>query len=123
VAGDELAELLWWVAAALAMRCVFESVMVAYYIWPVLAVALIAAAETWSRLIPTAVVAGVLTFVSQSPWRDPWGWWALVVGGLALVLYCARPAAISAPALDATALLSRGSVEVSPDRSYSGRMG
>ncbi len=90
---DQLSDLLWWVAVALAMRCVFESVMVAYYVWPALAVALVAAARSWSRLVPTCIVASVITFVSQAPWRDPWGWWAPIVAGLALTLFCARPAA------------------------------
>ena len=42
---ETLAELLWWTAVALALRSVFEPVMVAYYLWPPLAVALIAACE------------------------------------------------------------------------------
>ena len=45
-----LGELLWWVAAALAIRCVFEPVMVAYYLWPALAVALVTASTSWSCL-------------------------------------------------------------------------
>lgn len=93
VAADQVTELLWWVAAALAVRCLFESVMVAYYIWPALAVALVAAAQAWSRLVSTAIVAGVLTFLSQAPWRETWGWWTPVIAGLALALYCARPGA------------------------------
>jgi hypothetical protein len=83
-------ELLWWVALALAARCVFESVMVAYYLWPILAVALIAASSTWSRLIRTSVVASVLTVLAQAPWRDPWIWWVPVMAGLALTLFFAR---------------------------------
>ena len=98
-AAQPLTELLWWVAAALAMRCVFESVMVAYYVWPTLAVALTAAAGRWSRLIPVAVVTTAVTFASQAPWRDPWGWWLLIMAGLALTLYCARPPRLSLPAI------------------------
>ena len=36
---ETLAGLVWWVAVALALRSVFEPVMVAYYLWPVLAAA------------------------------------------------------------------------------------
>jgi len=86
-----LPELLWWVAAALAMRCVFESVMVAYYVWPALAVALVAAAASWTRLVWTGVLAAAVTFASQSAWRSTWGWWTAIIVGLALVLSCARP--------------------------------
>lgn len=87
---DLLAELLWWVALALALRSVFESVMVAYYLWPVLAVALIVASRNWVRLAATSAAVVTLTFVSQAPWRSPWAWWAPMVAGLALTLFLAR---------------------------------
>jgi hypothetical protein len=88
---DLLSELLWWVALTLALRSVFESVMVAYYLWPVLAVALIAASRDWSRLAATSVAAVTLTFVSQVSWRSPWAWWVPMILGLALTLWLARP--------------------------------
>ncbi len=81
-----LLKLLWWVAVSLALRSVFEPVMVAYYLWPVLAVTLIAAVTTWPRLIATSVMAGTLTFVSQSQLRGEWAWWVPMVLGLALML-------------------------------------
>jgi hypothetical protein len=85
-----LLRLLWWLAAALALRSVFEPVMVAYYLWPVLAVALITATTSWSSLIRTSVAATVLTFGSQIPWRSPWAWWLPMMVLLALTLWCAR---------------------------------
>jgi len=88
--SEPLAELLWWTAVALALRSVFEPVMVSYYIWPPLAVALAAAARDWSRLFPTGCVAVVLTFFSQISWRNPWSWWTPMVAGLALALFFAR---------------------------------
>jgi hypothetical protein len=87
---DRLAEVLWWAGIALALRCVFESVMVCYYIWPALAVALAVAAPSWFRLVPVGVAVVTLTFLSQWSWRSPWGWWSLMVGGLALTLWLAR---------------------------------
>jgi hypothetical protein len=87
---DTLAGLLWWVAVALALRSAFEPVMVAYYLWPPLAVALAVAARDWSRLLPVGVVTVVLTFFSQVQWHDPWAWWTPMVAGLALALYFAR---------------------------------
>jgi hypothetical protein len=87
---DTLACLLWWVAVALALRSAFEPVMVAYYLWPPLAVALAAVARDWRRLLPVGVVAVVLTFFSQVQWHDPWAWWTPMVAGLALALYFAR---------------------------------
>ena len=87
---DTLREVLWWAAVALALRSVFEPVMVAYYLWPVLAVALIAASASWSRLVATSLTAATLTGVSQIPWRSPWTWWAPMIAGLALTLFFAR---------------------------------
>jgi len=89
-----LVELLWWVALTLALRCVFESVMVAYYLWPVMAVALITATVSWSRLIATAAAASALTFISQVSWRGPWIWWGAMVAGLALILFLAAPGGV-----------------------------
>ena len=85
--GETLRELLWWAALALALRCLFEPVMVAYYLWPALAVALIAATRTWPRLLATSVIAAAVTFGSQSAWRSPWGWWGAMVAGLGLALF------------------------------------
>ena len=77
-------------AAALAIRCAFEPVMVAYYVWPAIAVALVAASSRWSRLIPTSLAAVILTFVSGAGWRGPWTWWGSMVTGLGLILMAAR---------------------------------
>jgi len=87
---ETLEQVLWWTAAVLALRSVFESVMVAYYLWPVLAVALIAAVRSWPRLAATSVAAVTITFVSQVSWRGPWAWWAPMVAGLLLILFLAR---------------------------------
>jgi hypothetical protein len=85
-----LEDVLWWTAAALALRSVFESVMVAYYLWPVLAVALVAAVRSWPRLAATSVAATIITFGSQVSWRGPWAWWAAMIAGLGVTLFCAR---------------------------------
>jgi hypothetical protein len=91
-----LEELLWWTALTLSLRSLFEPVMVSYYLWPPLAVALVAAARDWWRLLPTGCVAVVLTFFSQIGWRNPWIWWTPMVAGLALALFFARPCARAA---------------------------
>ena len=87
-----LAELLWWIAVALALRSVFEPVMVSYYVWPPLAAALAAASRDWIRLVPATAAATVLTFLSQISWRNPWMWWTPMVVVLGLTLLAARPA-------------------------------
>lgn len=96
-----LAEVLWWVALALAGRCLFESVMVAFYIWPVLAVALVASVRSWSGLLATAVLAAVVTALSQASWPGPWLWWTVMVVGLGLTLSAARVRIGSAPSVRA----------------------
>ena len=86
----DLQELLWWTAVTLALRSAFEPVMVSYYLWPPLAVAVIASATHWWRLFPTGCVVVVLTFFSQISWRNPWSWWTPMVAGLTLALFLAR---------------------------------
>jgi hypothetical protein len=85
-----LEALLWWAAVALALRSVFEPVMVAFYLWPGLAVALITASRSWPHLAATSLAATAVTVVSQVSWHGPWGWWALMIAGLGLTLFCAR---------------------------------
>jgi hypothetical protein len=85
-----LVQVLWWVAVAFALRVAFEPVMVAYYFWPVLAAALLAAAPSWPRLAVTSVLAGVLTFGSQVTWRGYLSWWAPVIVLLTATLAASR---------------------------------
>ena len=89
--SQALTEFLWWTAVTLAIRSAFEPVMVAYYLWPPLAVALAAAAADWSRLLPVGATAVGLTFFSQVQWRGAWTWWTPMVAGLALTLFFAWP--------------------------------
>jgi len=86
--GDlPLAELLWWMALALALRSFFEPVMVPYYLWPPLALALIpAAALSARRLIWASAVTAAVTGLAQGPWRGVWLWWLPVIAGLILLL-------------------------------------
>ncbi len=89
---DDLTALLWWIAVALALRTAFEPVMVSYYVWPPLAVALVAASRDWIRLLPATATAIVLTFLAQGSWRNPWVWWTPVVVVLGLTLAASMPA-------------------------------
>jgi len=85
-----VAELLWWIALSLAVRSAFESVMVAYYIWPALALALPAAAISLLPLIKTSICVVVLTFIAEASWPGPFLWWGTVVSGLGITLLVAR---------------------------------
>jgi hypothetical protein len=92
---EKLQEVLWWSAVALALRSVFEPVMVAYYLWPPLALALIPAARDWKRLLGAGTTAVVLTFFSQIHWHNPWSWWTPMITLLALTLFLARPSGVN----------------------------
>jgi hypothetical protein len=87
---EMLQDVLWWTAIALALRSAFEPVMVSYYLWPPLAVALVAASRDWARLLPAGVLATVLTFFSQVQWHNPWAWWVPMITLLGLALFFAR---------------------------------
>ena len=86
-----LAVVLWWTALALSLRCGFEAVMVPFYIWPGVALALVSASRRWITAIGAAGLAVGLTAFSQLTWRSEWGWWSVVVAGLALLLAIAHP--------------------------------
>ena len=87
-----LADVLWWAALALALRSFFEPVMVSYYPWPVLAVALIPAATlSWIRLVAASVVAGGVTAAAQGSSHSVWVWWVPLVIGLGGMLALSRP--------------------------------
>lgn len=83
-------ELLWWMAVALALRSLFEPVMVAYYPWPALAAALIAATGSWRQLITTSLAAAACTGLAQGQWKGLWTWWAPVIVLLVVTLVLAR---------------------------------
>jgi hypothetical protein len=94
-----LTDVLWWVALTLALRSFFEPVMVSYYPWPPMAVALIPAATLgWRRLCAAGVLAGGLTAAAQGPSHAVWIWWVPIVAGLVMLLALARPAASLRPA-------------------------
>ena len=90
--AELLTDVLWWVALALALRSFFEPVMVSYYPWPPMAVALIPAATlSWPRLLAAGVLAGGLTAAAQGPSHAVWIWWIPIVAGLAALLAFTRP--------------------------------
>lgn len=93
-----LSSVLWWAALTLALRSFFEPVMVSYYPWPPMAVALIpAAALSWKRLIASGLLAGGMTAAAQGPSHAAWIWWAPLVAGLIVLLALARPWSAATP--------------------------
>ncbi len=87
-----LADVLWVAALALALRSFFEPVMVSYYPWPPLAVALIPAARGgWVRLLVAGVIAGGVTAQGQGPWHNVLAWWVPLIAGLLMLLAVSWP--------------------------------
>jgi hypothetical protein len=78
--------IVWAAAMGLALRCFTESVMVAFYVWPALAVGLVIAARLGrGRLAVAGAVALFTTAAAQ--WRlGELPWWAIVTAGIAIVL-------------------------------------
>jgi hypothetical protein len=78
--------IVWAAALALALRCLTESVMVAFYVWPALALALVVAARAGrARLAAAAVLALGTTIISDQRWGEL-PWWAAVTTGILAVL-------------------------------------
>lgn len=81
-------------ACALALRCLTESVMVSFYLWPPLAIGLVASARTGPKHLAFAsvVAVGVTVFsdYKPGPW---WFWWGIVTLGLLAVIATSLPLA------------------------------
>ena len=83
----------WVVALCFALRTLFESVMVAYYIWPALALALVAAARASRvRFAVAGAASSFATAFALLGWQNAWAWWSVLVACLAAVLVAAWPA-------------------------------
>jgi hypothetical protein len=84
--------LAWAVGVAFAFRVLLETVMYSYYVWPVLAVALVVAARGSRRRFGIAITLAVLTTVIGQ-WHMPWAeWWLIDIAGITgLLVAASRP--------------------------------
>ncbi len=85
-------ELLVWAATfALALRCLTESVMVPFYVWPTLALGLVLVGRRahWRQAL--AFGSALTVTVCAETFLAKWSWWSIVTGGLLLVLLMAFP--------------------------------
>jgi hypothetical protein len=101
-------------AIALALRCFTESVMVAFYVWPVLAVGLIMAmrGSRW-RWVGGIAAAIAVTVCSQSRLSE-WAWWGIVNGGIVLLLVTGIPSRLRRPVPMHTGVTDVASVPDNP---------
>lgn len=95
----DVATMLWMVGLAFFLRVVAESVLDAYYQWPVLAIGLVLAAglPRW-RWWATAAVALFVTWFSNVHLGGMWAWWSITVLALAATLALSWPGRAAAVA-------------------------
>ncbi len=79
------------VALALALRCFTESVMVAFYVWPVLAVGLVMAVRGAPRRWVCGIAAALIVTVCSDFRFGEWAWWGIVNGGIVVLLVTGIP--------------------------------
>jgi hypothetical protein len=79
------------VAVALGLRCFTESVMVAFYVWPVLAVGLVLAVRGSPRRWVCGIAAAVIVTVCSDFHFAEWAWWGIVNGGIVVLLVTGIP--------------------------------
>jgi hypothetical protein len=92
--------LVWACSTALALRCVTESVMVPYYLWPSLALASILLARKWSGISALGLLlVGFVTAFSDIRFGE-WLWWPTCIGTLLLIVAVAAPTLKSGPVDD-----------------------
>ena len=83
--------LVWWIAVALSLRCVFESILDPFYFFPGLAIAVLASFTTrWWKMSLTMLFASACTVASF--WHlGEWPYYLLVTSSLLLTLAFAYP--------------------------------
>ncbi|MDA8073201.1 MAG: hypothetical protein M0Z82_16790 [Actinomycetota bacterium] len=81
----------WALAAALALRCLTESVMDPFYLWPPLAVAVVAAGTTSRARLGVVALAAMATSAGAELHGAWWLWWYGVTAGMVLAVAVAYP--------------------------------
>jgi hypothetical protein len=90
-AKPSIPHVVWLAAIALSLRCLFEPVMIPYYLVPGLALGLVVAAKTSRlRLGLTVIGAGACTWLSNRH-LSPWTYYVVVMCLVFLALALARP--------------------------------
>jgi hypothetical protein len=83
----ERPDLIFWAAAtALALRCFTESVMVAFYIWPALAIGVVVAARASRLRFGAAALMAIGISVIAQLHLGELPWWAIMTVGLMAVI-------------------------------------
>lgn len=88
-----LAPLIWVAAVMLVLRCLTESVMVAFYIWPTSALALVACALRGRLALSVGGALAVGALCLSNTHLGEWPWWLGVNACLLALLVVGRPRA------------------------------
>ena len=105
--------LVWCFALCFAFRSMVESVMDPYYLWPALALAVLAAASTRWLYFTLATLASILMTGYAQSQHTPWVWWGPLVVGMGIVLCAAFPVRSAATPVEEPADVE-GSSDVAP---------
>jgi hypothetical protein len=98
--------LVWLAMVALAARCVFESVMIPYFVMPVVALGLIAVASRGRLRWLCACATGVGLTVMVHMQLAAWSYWLLMTGLVAVFLGLAAPRLMASPTATAASTAS-----------------
>ena len=90
-----LAQVLWFAAVALSLRCLFEPVMVPYYLLPGLAIAMVVASSNRRNLMLMALTAALGCALLSYHYQSPWLYYGSMTGTLLLTLFLSRPMRLS----------------------------
>jgi hypothetical protein len=86
------AGVVWLMAAVMASRCVFDAVMVPYYVMPAVAMSLVVSARAgWIRLTLTTLIGAGLTVMTFTH-HGMWVYWVLMTALIGAMLASAYPA-------------------------------
>lgn len=92
--------LVWACSAVLLLRCVTESVMVAYYLWPATVFAVLLVMRRRFAFVFLGFAAGVFLVVFSDMRLSMWVWWSGTIGSCVALVLLAFPWLKSAPLHD-----------------------
>jgi hypothetical protein len=87
----DLAWLLWLAALAMVARCLFEAVMVPYYVMPAVALAVVVSIRARPLRRALAVLAGASVTVMTFTHANMWAWWFEIATLLLVMVVLAMP--------------------------------
>ncbi len=91
VLKPSISRTIWLVAVALSLRCLFEPVVVPYYLLPGLALGLVAASTNGKTRFALAILAAAACTLLSYRYFDPWTYFVAMAFSLSLMMFFAWP--------------------------------